>query len=101
MVSCGSSHTVTVTNTGQVFTWGKGSDGQLGLGDLNSQWAPCQVKFGGSTRVISAECGVSHTVCLTDTGSLFSFGSNEYGQLGLSCSKGGPDFSYPQPINIS
>jgi len=30
-VSCGESHTLALNDKGQVFSWGRGSDGQLGL----------------------------------------------------------------------
>jgi len=31
-VRCGSNHTCAITDTGEVFAWGKGDSGQLGLG---------------------------------------------------------------------
>lgn len=33
-VSCGEAHTLALNDKGQVFAWGLGSDGQLGLSNL-------------------------------------------------------------------
>lgn len=33
-VSCGESHTLALNDKGQVFSWGLGSDGQLGLNNF-------------------------------------------------------------------
>ena len=32
--------------------------------------------------VVSVDCGAQHTVAVTDTGQMFSWGSNQHGQLG-------------------
>lgn len=33
-VSCGESHTLALNDKGQIFSWGLGSDGQLGLNNF-------------------------------------------------------------------
>lgn len=33
-VSCGEAHTLALNDKGQVFSWGQGSDGQLGLNNF-------------------------------------------------------------------
>ena len=42
-VHCGESHTVALTSEGDVYTWGGGSMGQLGLGDFLRQSLPIKV----------------------------------------------------------
>jgi hypothetical protein len=44
-VSCGARHSVALTTTGRVFTWGSNSSGQLGLGDRVDRNAPVQVNM--------------------------------------------------------
>ena len=36
-IACGSSHVVAVGSKGEVFSWGQGADGRLGLGTDDSQ----------------------------------------------------------------
>ena len=47
--------------------------------NLNIIGTKLDVKF----QIVGLSCGDEHTAVLTDSGRLFSFGSNEFGQLGL------------------
>merc|ERR1711862_283860 len=71
---------------GDVYTWGDGFCGQLGLGDKRPQMLPCQVVLGGleDECVASVSCGARHTLCVTDDGEVFSFGLGHFGVLGRS-----------------
>ncbi|CAB3977730.1 ultraviolet-B receptor UVR8-like [Paramuricea clavata] len=63
-VSCGAYHTAAVSEKGEIFTWGNGSDGKLGHGDDSSRFQPTQISecFDGK-RVMSVSCGSAHTAC--------------------------------------
>ena len=69
-----------------MFCWGKGSEGQLGLGKIEEQpiLSPRLVKepFGVSSQVKEVVCGWEHTALLKNDGVVYTCGSNEYGQLG-------------------
>ncbi|CAH0578389.1 unnamed protein product [Chrysodeixis includens] len=43
---------------------------------------PARVAVPGGHRIAAVACGLHHTVLLTDHGDVFTFGSNQYGQLG-------------------
>lgn len=43
---------------------------------------PQRVSLPTSSPVIQIACGLHHTVVLTQSGEVFTFGSNQYGQLG-------------------
>ncbi|KAL8695329.1 MAG: hypothetical protein Q9224_003422, partial [Gallowayella concinna] len=89
-VGLGQNHTVAVTSTGEVFSWGNNVFGQLGYGLPPSnnrdeepiQLTPKQV-FGPLKRELVQGTAASrvHTVVYT-AASLFTFGKND-GQLGL------------------
>lgn len=44
--------------------------------------APAKVTIPSSSPIIQVSCGLHHTVLLTAAGEVFTFGSNQYGQLG-------------------
>lgn len=43
---------------------------------------PARVTIPSSSPIIQISCGLHHTVVLTSAGEVFTFGSNQYGQLG-------------------
>ena len=51
-----------------VFTWGRGEDGQLGLGDTSDQDEPTYVDALRGVGVRQIACGSGHTVVLTSDG---------------------------------
>ncbi|KAK9819719.1 hypothetical protein WJX72_001643 [[Myrmecia] bisecta] len=82
-VVCGRFHTLCVTATSQVFAWGNNLSGQLGLGDTQNRRAPTLVDTLWAFPVQQLAAGDSHSAALTSSGFLFTWGSNEKGQLGL------------------
>ncbi|KAL1814094.1 hypothetical protein ACET3Z_024159 [Daucus carota] len=77
--------------------WGNGDYGRLGLGSLESQWRPVCCSSFGDQSVCQIACGGAHTLFLTESGSVYSTGLNDFGQLGSS-----DDRSYTtDPIEIS
>ncbi|TMW56352.1 hypothetical protein Poli38472_006362 [Pythium oligandrum] len=84
-VSSGQHHTVVATTEGNLFGFGKNDHGQLGVGSFSSPFlSPTKIATLPETTVIqSLACGYYHTVCVADDGTVYSFGRNDYGQLGL------------------
>ena len=39
-VQAGSEHAAAVTAAGDMFLWGRGDSGQLGMGDARAKWKP-------------------------------------------------------------
>ncbi|MEH6947974.1 hypothetical protein V7068_13070 [Bacillus sp. JJ634] len=83
-------HTLAVANDGSLYTWGENTYGKLGIGtetsiyDIWSDGANSAVPVKVSlTKVIQAEAGSEHTVAITADGTVWSWGSNDYGQLGV------------------
>ena len=65
-----------------VFTWGRGEDGQLGLGDTNDQDLPVLVEALQGRSVEFIACGSGHTVVLTGDGKVYTWGRGDDGRLG-------------------
>ena len=81
-IACGGQHSFLVSNSGAVYAWGKNNKGQLGLGDTDDRMFPTQVRSLRNQKICYIACGQEHTICLTEDGGVFSFGSGQYGQLG-------------------
>ncbi|XP_061678044.1 RCC1 domain-containing protein 1 isoform X2 [Syngnathoides biaculeatus] len=82
-LAVGAEHSVLLSASGAVYTWGLGSHGQLGHGGLSSEEHPRVVEALWGMTMSSVATGGWHTVCVSDGGDLYVWGWNESGQLGL------------------
>ncbi|KAA8492278.1 Ultraviolet-B receptor UVR8 [Porphyridium purpureum] len=80
-VSSGDRFSAALTNLGSVYTWGCGSDGQLGHGDFRDSLRPKLVEQ-LPTRAVDVKCGHNFMLVLTESREVYAWGSNIYGQLG-------------------
>ncbi|KAK1345740.1 hypothetical protein QTO34_008204 [Cnephaeus nilssonii] len=84
-VSCGDYHSLALSKDGQVFSWGKNSQGQLGLGkDFPSQASPQRVRSLEGIPLAQVAAGGAHSFALSLSGTSYGWGSNNAGQLALS-----------------
>jgi alpha-tubulin suppressor-like RCC1 family protein len=83
LVACGDSHTMVVTGAGEVFSFGRNQNGQLGLGSRIDCMIPTKIVELGAHKVESVGCGAEHTAACTEGGKVFSWGWGLYGNLGL------------------
>ncbi|KAF8018639.1 hypothetical protein BT93_H3509 [Corymbia citriodora subsp. variegata] len=84
MVAAGAEHTAAVTEAGELYGWGWGRYGNLGLGDRNDRLFPEKVSsihLNGEMMVMVA-CGWRHSISVSASGALYTFGWSKYGQLG-------------------
>ncbi|KAM7295512.1 uncharacterized protein ISCGN_025012 [Ixodes scapularis] len=84
-IACGSNHAAIVTKEGQVYTWGRNTEGQLGLGHRKDQKSPQLVASLG--KVVQVCCGRDFTVALDAQGKVWAWGQNDAGQLGVKVSE--------------
>ena len=98
-IVCGGYHSLILKESGELFVFGYNVYGQLGLGDNKKRITPKLLMKTGDDIVPSLNlpvrnkvkdntiqhivCGNDHTFILKESGELFAFGDNEYGQLGL------------------
>ena len=85
-VACGYEHTFILKNDGSVWSCGRNSNGQLGLGDTTDRSTFTQVTENINNNVKQITCGYSHIFVLKNDGSIWSCGDNSKGQLGLNTS---------------
>ncbi|KAK4294466.1 hypothetical protein Pmani_032901 [Petrolisthes manimaculis] len=89
-IACGSSHSAAITSCGELYCWGLGEYGRLGLGDTSTQLRPKLVKSLLGQRVIQVACGSrdAQTLALTSEGMVYSWGDGDFGKLGRGGSEG-------------
>jgi alpha-tubulin suppressor-like RCC1 family protein len=84
-VSAAGSYSLCLDNQGHVWSFGHNKHGQLGLGDLIDRNTPTMIP--NLNDIIQVSAGGSylgyHSLCVDKQGHVWSFGYNEYGQLGL------------------
>ena len=95
-ISSGAYHSACITweETGKVYCWGEGLQGQLGNGSFSNSLYLCDVIV--HENVIDIACGIMHTLLLTANNKVLAFGSNQFGELGVGnkCNS-----AYPIPVS--
>lgn len=90
-VACGWEFSVAVDTTGQIYTCGLGTKGELGLGPtiLSTSIQKKEFTFTklesfppGNTHIVDVQCALNHTVVLLSDGTVWGWGASKKGQLG-------------------
>lgn len=91
IISAGNYHTLAIDTYSRLWTWGKGSEGQLGHSTFNSECYPRILDKLQGFEIISIGAGATHSMAVCSTGEVFAWGKNNVGQLGVgtfeSCNK--------------
>jgi len=74
-------HSAAVTKCGLLYTWGHGKSGRLGHGDEVTCMLPTRVEGLAHHTVTEVATAESHTVALTSSGEVFSWGRDRFGQV--------------------
>ena len=83
-VGIGSTHGAAISDGGDLYVWGAGIFGQLGVGDYGVYQTPQlleSLQDGSTLRQVAI--GQSHTIALTDTGTVYAWGFQNSGKLGF------------------
>jgi hypothetical protein len=81
-VAVGSSHTLAIKADGSLWAWGINNYGQLGIGS-SGQAESSPVQVGAETNWATVAAGGGHTLAIKTDGSLWAWGHNNNGQLGI------------------
>lgn len=80
-ISAGANHTCASTNLGVLYCWGNGLSGRLGDNSVVSKSRPVAV-CGAARTYCNVNVGSGYALAVTNTGALYSWGSNINGCLG-------------------
>jgi len=81
-VSAGYYHTCGIKTDGTLWCWGYNNHGQLGDNTINNKHIPTQEKT-GSTHWKSVSTGQNHSCGTRADNTLYCWGDNSYGELGI------------------
>jgi alpha-tubulin suppressor-like RCC1 family protein len=83
-IAAGDNHSLAWTSDGKLYSWGRNSNGQLGLGDQTDRRSAVQVTFTGNPTpsVTHASAGTLHSLAVTSDTTAWGFGFNSSGRLG-------------------
>jgi hypothetical protein len=109
-IVAGAEHSAALDDSGTVYSWGSGRQGQLGGGGSSSSssgssssakhdWRtliPRPILSLHGVRIVQLASGGNHVLALADDGSAYSWGSGKNGRLGHSSSN-----DEPRPKRIS
>ncbi|CAG2163198.1 unnamed protein product [Oppiella nova] len=86
-LSCGAGHTLALTENGEVYGWGSNEWGQVGINSIQ-QVVSVPTRIAIYIKFSSVSCGDYHSMALTGRTSVYSWGRNNFGQLGhFGCEK--------------
>jgi alpha-tubulin suppressor-like RCC1 family protein len=95
-IAAGGTHSVALQADGSLWTWGFNEDGQLGNGtDGPFTNVTKPQRIGTATDWVAITAGGNHTVALKSDGTLWAWGDNGWGQLGIGTDD---DANTPQPV---
>ncbi len=81
-IAGGVTHNLLLTADGDLYSWGLGKWGELGLGPKNTDMeTPDLVR--SQSKLVSIACGQSHSCAVDTFGNVFAWGQNFTRQLGL------------------
>tara|TARA_B100000768_G_scaffold179713_1_gene198000 strand:- start:2879 stop:4306 length:1428 start_codon:yes stop_codon:yes gene_type:complete len=92
-IASGFAYNCVISEEGNIYSWGAGENGRLGLGDTNNRSKPVQVT--SDVKFKSVACGSTHTVALSTEHEIYSWGNyNATGHVGNE------DYLVPKKIKI-
>ncbi|KAI6200489.1 X-linked retinitis pigmentosa GTPase regulator-like protein [Aphelenchoides besseyi] len=100
-LSVGYNHAAILTTAGEIYTWGRGADFQLGHGTKFDKSVPTQLIDPPGIVWSHVKCGRNATVAVSDRGFVFCFGRNDRGQLAVAANSSSPNQSSNAQKNIT
>jgi RCC1 and BTB domain-containing protein len=95
-IACGGGHSLALTESGSVYSWGWNPYGQLGVGNYKNELIPVKIILNDSQIVKTITCGYDHSLLLTIDGDVYAFGENRFGELG-----NGTNYNQTIPLKIN
>lgn len=83
LVAAGDHHTCALKSGGTLWCWGFNAYGQIGDGDTQNVFIPKQIELNEASNWKTVTAGENHTCAITGEDTLYCWGENYNGQLGI------------------
>jgi len=97
-VAIGVNNNVAISASGELYTWGEGSEGALGHGGTRDEYYPKKIDSIKDKKFVLSAAGFKFSAALTDDGVLYTWGVSSSGQLGHGDKK---NMVTPTPVPLN
>ena len=98
-ISLGEKHSIALDDNGKLYSWGKNTQGQLGIGDVTNNTQsigqPTLISSVSNTLFVDVSASAEVSFAITDQGEMYSWGDNDLGTLGV-----GDNTDKDKPTNV-
>jgi alpha-tubulin suppressor-like RCC1 family protein len=99
-IAAGGSATYAVKTDGTVWAWGNNEHGQIGNGSSGvGNYVASPIQVAGLNNVTKVSAGGAHVLALKSDGTVWAWGSGQYGQVGNGTSGAGNDVTLPVQVS--
>lgn len=82
-LACGDFHMLALAHDSSVYSWGYGCDGQTGQGNVLHLRTPSRIEALDHQQITEIICGSSYSFAIAKNGTVFGWGYNDGGWLGI------------------
>ena len=83
-IAANSAYSLALTSGGQIISWGVNNGGQLGNAGTDTYYPSPGTVTGAQNNNVAIVAGAAHAMALQADGTVLTWGSNSFGQLGIS-----------------
>lgn len=95
-IAAGDGYCLALDGSGNVWSWGSNTYGNLGNGNTSQETTPVEVTALWGYDIVAIAAGSGHSIALASNGTVWAWGYNAYGQLGI-----GSTTNSSTPVQVS
>jgi alpha-tubulin suppressor-like RCC1 family protein len=99
-IATGCQHVLFLTTDHKVLVLGLNDHGQLGIGSFQNQWIPVELPWNENSTPIRVVCGGLFSGLITDKGEVYTWGQDDYNQLGHGTGGYGRKTTTPTKVSL-
>ena len=82
VISAGDDHALAIGSNDLLYSWGEGTEGQLGNGGIKEEEVPVLVSMPTGVTAVAIAGGLEHSLAIGSDGNLYAWGVDGAGELG-------------------